>query len=487
MVGIVIGLLYFSAQQAEAVTATNSSSEILDAAGKALGASCNAAEAYAYVKSRAGGHVQIVPSTTGASGTARGGIDPELACRVQRLLQARSDISIISGYRSSAYQRSLCGSGRKGCAPPGTSCHQYGLAVDINKGDQALRQYIKQFGLHFPYSGNHIQCQEHVRGSCSPSTPPCAKDGVRISAGDDPGPSYNPGAPNNPYSQQQQDILNGLQNPVGGTPGGTPGGSSSASTGYIPYYDEPTILGEDGSDPNGPLDEYFGDGPPAFDDLLGDFGEFNEGSEVRNVLGFEDQGRTNSVERFEDSTPIEVIRQTGPDNTELDGSCIEGIPTRTILGTVICKRTGPGGAPLAGTQTSTTTQKQTFLSALTGSDTPVTSAITALATHILPVRHLVTTSNERFFEGTNPQFVAYDAYYPGVSVASDVQGRGYPIADQLVAWLLHEDPEKIARTTDPTLQSLSLLVRPVLVYVMISLFGTSGHAVDALLTLVDKM
>ena len=481
MIGIAIGLFFFSANRAEAVDATHSQSDILDAAGKALGATCNAASAYAFLRTRANGNVKLVPSTTGGSGTARGGIDPELACRLQKLLQARSDIKIISGYRSAAYQRSLCGGGRKGCAPPGKSCHQYGLAVDVNKGDKSLRQYVKQFGLHFPYSGNHIQCQEHVRAGCSPSTPPCAKGGVRINGGTDPGPSYNPGSVNNPYQGQPtpQSALNSLQNP-GSAP--TTGGATDG--GYIPYYDEPYEVNEEGADPNGPLDEYYGDGPPAFDDLLGDFGEFNEGSEVRNVLGYEDEGRASTTQRFGTSTPTEVIKHTGPGTTTANGECIDGIPTRTILGTVICQRTGPGPVPFTGVATRT---NATGTSRGVIGTVPVTSAFATLASHILPLRHLVGPSNERFYDDSGLRFQAYDAYYPGTGIAGDVREQQYPVEEQLLAWLLQEDPEEIENTQDPALKSLTLLVRPMLAYIVVALFGTGGHAADALLTFMNRV
>lgn len=108
----------------------------------------------------------------------KAGIDPALACRLVELFDAASARGchprISSAFRSAAQQESMCGAGRSGCAPAGKSCHQYGLAIDVSaRCIPWLRQNAKNFGLTFPYYGNHIQCAEHRIASCSPQTPPC--------------------------------------------------------------------------------------------------------------------------------------------------------------------------------------------------------------------------------------------------------------------------------------------------------------------------
>ncbi|MEY4747647.1 MAG: D-alanyl-D-alanine carboxypeptidase [Candidatus Parcubacteria bacterium] len=132
------------------------------------------------------GSVQITPS--GTAGSLRNGINPGLACRLSKLIQAFAakgcQIRITSAYRSAQQQQDMCGAGRSGCAPAGRSCHQYGLAVDISSNCTAqLRSYLgtrnssapgaQQFKLHFPYYGDHIQCIENAVAACSPSTKPC--------------------------------------------------------------------------------------------------------------------------------------------------------------------------------------------------------------------------------------------------------------------------------------------------------------------------
>ncbi len=133
--------------------------------------------------------IQITPvSAENTSGGLRPGIDPMLACRLAKLIRAMGEkgcqIKVKSAYRSVQQQQSICGAGRSGCAAAGTSCHQYGLAVDITSTCIAqLRTYLgtgnpsaigaQEFKLHFPYYGDHIQCVEHAQASCTPNTSPC--------------------------------------------------------------------------------------------------------------------------------------------------------------------------------------------------------------------------------------------------------------------------------------------------------------------------
>ena len=148
---------------------------------------------YPFLEQRRGGNVQITPS--GGAGSLANGINPALACRLSKLIQAFEtkgcSIRISSAYRSASSQaetcKSICGNPGgcgTGCSAPGNSCHQYGLAVDITSNCTAqLRQYLgtknpaaqgaQQFKLHFPYSGDHIQCIENMVAACSVSTRGC--------------------------------------------------------------------------------------------------------------------------------------------------------------------------------------------------------------------------------------------------------------------------------------------------------------------------
>lgn len=123
-----------------------------------------------------GAGAQVVPRTV--NGQPQEGIDIALACRVSKMFEhAGRCAKITSAYRSPQKQQSLCGSGRTGCAPPGTSCHQYGLAVDISGPClQKLRQIAPQFQLiQNPIPGDpyHFQCAEHRGASRRSCTGPC--------------------------------------------------------------------------------------------------------------------------------------------------------------------------------------------------------------------------------------------------------------------------------------------------------------------------
>ncbi len=131
---------------------------------------------------------QVRPVSSGSSGSAdpalRQGIDPALACRLFKFFEATKakgcTVKIISAYRSAQQQEDMCGTGRSGCAAAGRSCHQYGLAVDVQTSCIGwMRAAAPQFQLVFPYYGQHIQCAEHPVAACSTNTKPC-NGGVKI-------------------------------------------------------------------------------------------------------------------------------------------------------------------------------------------------------------------------------------------------------------------------------------------------------------------
>jgi hypothetical protein len=161
------------------------------------------------------GNVQITPQAGAQGGSAtQGGINSVLACRLLKFFQYAQQnrgcqFRIISAYRSAQHQQSICGAGRPGCAPPGTSCHQYGLAVDISASAQCMswaRQFLgqrsatpgaQQFKLHFPYSGPHLQCSENAVAACNASTRGCDGSGNTVSPGP-PGTQPPPGTGQRP-------------------------------------------------------------------------------------------------------------------------------------------------------------------------------------------------------------------------------------------------------------------------------------------------
>ncbi len=163
-----------------------------------------------------GGQVRPVSSGGSSDAALRQGIDPALACRLFKFFEATKakgcTVKIISAYRSAQQQESMCGTGRSGCAAPGKSCHQYGLAVDVQTSCIGwMRAAAPQFQLVFPYYGQHIQCAEHPVAACSLSTKAC-NGGVKITPDLSriPNPSQVPDTYFQPPSTQPQ---NPFQNP----------------------------------------------------------------------------------------------------------------------------------------------------------------------------------------------------------------------------------------------------------------------------------
>ena len=149
--------------------------------------------------------VKISPRA-GAPGTnsLQEGIDSALACRLSKLVQwavqQGCTPKITDGFRNEEDQaqacKSVCGNPAgcpRGCAPPGGSCHQYGLAVDMPSNCTAkLAAVAGQFGLRGGTAGYpnpiHFQCIEQTTASCNKSTPSC-KGGLKIN------PTPSTGAP----------------------------------------------------------------------------------------------------------------------------------------------------------------------------------------------------------------------------------------------------------------------------------------------------
>lgn len=184
-------------------------------------------------KFKKGSDIQLTPKV-GSGSTLTDGIDPALACRLVKFLEVAEEKGcrpkLISGYRSVQKQESMCGSGRSGCAAPGRSCHQYGLAVDVASSCIGwMRMAAPQFQLVFPYYGDHIQCAEHSRASCSPNTQPCdgsvkiTPDLSRLPRPDQvPDTYYVPPAQTSPTS--------GLSNQIRQTLGMTPQTTATTQT-----------------------------------------------------------------------------------------------------------------------------------------------------------------------------------------------------------------------------------------------------------------
>lgn len=116
---------------------------------------------------------KMPPPPAAAYNSGAGGLNPELLRRFNAWdswaqTNRGVDLGITSGYRSSAqqavlYARYLAGAGPV-AAPPGSSNHERGLAIDYNPASWGLSATAGQFGLHFPVSSEPWHAEMMARG-----------------------------------------------------------------------------------------------------------------------------------------------------------------------------------------------------------------------------------------------------------------------------------------------------------------------------------
>lgn len=201
-------------------------------------------------------NVHITPRGDGDNLNLTGGINPSLACRLVKFFEYAEknhgcrNIKIISAYRSAQQQENLCGDGGTGCAPAGKSCHQYGLAIDISSScTEWMRSFLgkknpnsagaQQFQLHFPYSGDHIQCIENIGASCNPNTRGCdGKAGITPELGVVRRPP-----PTTAFSNAVRQWLAPQQSQPQQVVTATPSQPASASQNPLTAFQEPQTIG----------------------------------------------------------------------------------------------------------------------------------------------------------------------------------------------------------------------------------------------------
>ncbi len=258
--------------------------------------SCNPDEAYNFLISRASPGLKIKPTEQFKNGGFTNGIDPELACRLEKLLRDYSCIKIISGFRSRAKQAGIWKShydawkaGKRksiGANRPGNSCHEKGLAVDItgcvSKVRQILSDKSNKYKLHFPYSGPHLQCVEH-------KSPKCPGDKI-IACNGDLAPIIMASKGTTDEYKQGYGMYNDIQansNQTAQTPiYGNQISSPSQQYGYVPISGEGVKIADSSSG--------LGDNQTDswWNDLLGTTGDNNEYSEY----AYSDMGTPSVVE-----------------------------------------------------------------------------------------------------------------------------------------------------------------------------------------------
>ncbi|MBI4094012.1 D-alanyl-D-alanine carboxypeptidase family protein [Candidatus Kaiserbacteria bacterium] len=221
---------------------------------------------------------KVVPRRAG--NTLTDGIDPALACRLLQFFRAAKACNpkITSAFRSKSDQAraciGVCGNPNgcsRGCAAPGRSCHQQGLAVDIeSRCAEKMSAEARRFNLISRIPGypnpNHYQCIEHGRSAgVSSCTGPCM-GGLAITPGPD---DFQPsGPPSSGLARAVRDFLNPQQEQMCSLPGGgqvpcssiaNPGAQQPLSQSQQPQLQQPPDLGTQNTVPYAP-----GTCPPQF-------------------------------------------------------------------------------------------------------------------------------------------------------------------------------------------------------------------------------
>lgn len=121
--------------------------------------------------------------------SAQYGLNPGLACRLMKFMQFAETKGCPILISSAMRPVQRCNPTGGACAPQGSSCHQYGLAVDVSASPQCLNWILatlgrknaaSPFGIHSAYAEHegyrHLQCVENLQASCSPQTKGCGGD-----------------------------------------------------------------------------------------------------------------------------------------------------------------------------------------------------------------------------------------------------------------------------------------------------------------------
>lgn len=166
---VVCTLLFFSSFQTSFAQAkSRPAAEVVKEGAKNSGCDYDPYQKLYDLKVVASG-ANVSPNGQGKPGK---GIDVSLACRLSKFLEWAKEQGcapmIISGYRTGAEQQALVNAG-KTKAGPGASCHNHGLAIDLqSRCSEKLNKAASQFQLASRVRGypnpNHYQCLEHAGG-----------------------------------------------------------------------------------------------------------------------------------------------------------------------------------------------------------------------------------------------------------------------------------------------------------------------------------
>ena len=270
---------------------------------------------------------------------------------------------------------------------------------------------------------------------------------------------------------------------VGRRRGGSASGGGPITGPFDQIYD-PTEYGGDAGPSQDDL-EFTGDGVPEFDGLLGEFGQYGEGGEVRDILGY--KGATSTAT----ATP-RTRTTTGTDGiaTPDAATCKNGITKRNIYGDIICVR-NTASASTRGAETQPVDTRAVYAPRVQGNRERVTQALTAFARQITPIRYLVgdrevpgASSDAGYvFQERNVRVI--DAYQPASSTAYGINPTPPITKEAFIAWLIAQDVIEDDPATAETLSVLLGALRQMLLRTALLLFGTGSYAMGPLLNVVS--
>ena len=413
-------------------------------------------------------------------------LDEDFACRLASFLRAGEQeghsIKINSAVRTFAHQKRLWedalrnyGSrATKWAAPPGRSSHEVGLAVDLRGFKDCVTRACKwahenasRFGLHFPLSNEawHLEPIGAVRRgnqlSAGPNNPGAVQGGnTSVAATEDAAP---------PKAKEEKSLLSTLSETIAKQLG-----LQAFSSSFSP---------KNGVVETSALDKIYDDSlnTTAEERFLGDEEVPSSLLEAYNtgvVSGESTDSESPPPVEFGESTPTEVIRVTGPGTTTPATTCIDGVPTRTVLGTVVCRRGESSGLPTAGGFLGSP------LPAESGSGFGDDGFSFESVTNSELVYEAQPFGTERFLP-SGDRVAAYDVFNPGTSIAFDRQ-EGLTARERILAWLERKDEAIPEESSSSVFSRAGQLVQPTTSFIINNTLGTTGQAMDALLRLRSR-
>lgn len=477
MLGILIGVVYFSSTRVEASVHSEiygnllgkfnvDSETILRKEDKEI---LGKEDWYSYLVSRS------------SQGDAQGRIsklNPEFASNLKSTLEAAEAAGfrpvIGSGFRSIAKQAALYRNYKNGtgglAARPGRSRHNYGLAADIDdrSNNTEFQKWMHAnsptYGIYNPIAirsrdGRHYQQKGSIPASALVSAEKYLNDTYVIQSYGIPNYGVQNYGAQNPILQSLLSSLNG----GGNTNNGSSAYNSQTNT-EAPYLSS--------------LNNIYAD--------------------TENIGLFENEDYvTEGTGAIEENTSRDATLTTGatvntPGNSATAADeCVGGTAVSNIYGNVTCVRDSVSTTVESqgvGSTENVVPPSTRVTSQVTTEDGKVVRTISTFVGSIIPTRYLLdggangSQSNDGYIFGGPSQQPIYDAYQPYGGTAYGTNARGSSIQEEdIIAWMIKNDLlEEDDLSQQAILTALLGLMRPALLHLTLILFGTGSYGATTL-------